>query len=67
MMKGFQRKMCPRCHFPQMKLWEELTNEEKFLAERLPLSKDFSLRERKRHCFCPRCWFEEIDCSSQIT
>ncbi len=59
-MKGFPEKMCPRCHFPQMKLWKELTDEEKFLAERLPLSATFTKRERETHLFCPRCWNETV-------
>ncbi len=64
-MKGFNEKTCPRCGATKMKRWEELTGEERFLVERLPPSKDFSLAERKRHCFCPRCWFEEIDQTPQ--
>jgi len=60
MMKGFQRKMCPKCHHPQMKLWEELTDEEKFLAERLPMSATFTRREREKHLFCTRCWQEVV-------
>ncbi len=64
-MKGFNQKMCPRCHFPQMKLWEELTDEEKFLAERLPMSTEFSIEERKQHLFCPRCWLETVDDAPQ--
>lgn len=59
-MKGFNRKMCQKCHFPQMKLWEELTDEEKFLAERLPMSAAFTRREREKHLYCPRCWQEVI-------
>ena len=59
-MKGFNENMCPKCHYPQMKRWEELSDEQKFLVERLPMSKDFSLAERKRHRFCPRCWFESL-------
>jgi len=65
-MKGFQTNICPRCGSPKMKRWEELTGEEKFLVERLPPSKDFSLPERKKHRFCPRCWFEAIDQPPQI-
>jgi len=65
-MKGFQTNTCPRCGSPKMKRWEELTGEEKFLVERLPASKDYSLAERKKHRFCPRCWFEAIDQTTQI-
>jgi ribosomal protein S27AE len=60
-MRDFEEKMCPRCHHAGMKRWEELTGDERFLVERLPASKDFSLEERKRHRFCPRCWFESVD------
>ncbi|MBA3692852.1 MAG: hypothetical protein H0W77_05350 [Acidobacteria bacterium] len=43
-----------------MKRWEELTDEEKFLAERLPMSATFTRREREKHTFCPRCWQEVV-------
>jgi len=55
-----QEKICPKCQFPSLKRWEELTDEQKFLVERLPLSATFSLEQRKRNLFCPRCWFEQI-------
>jgi hypothetical protein len=58
-MKGFQEKNCPKCHSPKMKTWNELNDEQKFLVERLPLNTEFSLEQRKKHCFCERCWFEE--------
>jgi len=57
-MKGFHENMCPQCHFPKLKKWNDLTDEEKFLAERLPLSATFTKQERKTHLFCPRCWNE---------
>jgi len=59
-MKGFDEKMCPKCHHPKMKSWEELSGEQKFLAERLPGSAEFSLEQRKKHRFCERCWFEDV-------
>jgi len=59
-MKGFDEKMCPKCHHPKMKMWEELSGEQKFLAERLPMSAEFPAEQRKKHRFCERCWFEEI-------
>ena len=43
-----------------MKSWDELTDDQKFLVERLPLSADFSIAERKKHRFCTRCFFEEV-------
>ena len=52
--------ICPRCHSPKMKDWESLSDEEKMLAERLPMSAEYSRETRKKHRFCTRCWFEEI-------
>lgn len=49
---------CPRCMLPGMKTWDQLTEEEQFLALRLPASADFTPEERKKHRFCTRCWFE---------
>jgi ribosomal protein L37E len=60
-MKGFQEKMCLKCGFSEMKEWENLTDEEKMLAERLPMSAEFARRERETHLFCPRCWHEEAE------
>lgn len=48
-----------------MERWTDLTDEEKFLAERLPMSSDFSAAEREKHFFCPCCWLEIIDDSPQ--
>ncbi len=59
-MKSFQEKICPKCHSPKLKNWQELTDEQKFLVERLPLNTNFTREERKKHRFCERCWFEEI-------
>jgi hypothetical protein len=52
-------KNCPKCHYPLMKSWEELNEEQKMLAERLPASAETSLAQRKKNLFCPRCWFEQ--------
>ena len=65
-MKGFYEKMCPKCHSPKMKTWEELTDEQKFLVERLPLNTDYTLEQRKKHRFCERCWFEEVQSNTEI-
>ena len=54
------QKSCPQCGSPKIKSWDELNDEQKFLVERLALSGDFTLSERKRHRFCTRCFFEEI-------
>jgi hypothetical protein len=55
-----QEKICPNCHYPQMKSWEELTADQKFVVERLPMSATLSLKQRKKNLFCPRCWHEQI-------
>ena len=65
-MKGFLFMKCLRCDYPQMKSWAELTDEEKFLAERLPLSAEFTRQERETHLFCPRCWHEETGKPSAV-
>lgn len=51
-------KKCPKCQSASMKAWSELTDEQKFLVERLPGNVDFTTDERKKHRFCTRCWFE---------
>lgn len=53
-------KICPRCLSPKLKSWDELTDEQKMLAERLPMSAEYTPKERKKHRFCTRCWFEEV-------
>ncbi|HEX8687583.1 MAG TPA: hypothetical protein VF654_13840 [Pyrinomonadaceae bacterium] len=51
---------CPRCAEGPLKAWNELSEEERELALRLPASADFTPAERaSRHLFCTRCWFEE--------
>jgi hypothetical protein len=64
-MKGLTNEnICPQCGAPKMKNWEDLTDEQKFLVERLPLNTDFTLKQRKKHRFCERCWFEDVDVKS---
>ncbi|MEO6590524.1 MAG: hypothetical protein ABIP06_14610 [Pyrinomonadaceae bacterium] len=50
---------CPNCGSPKMKAWNELTADENFMVQRLPLSNEFSKEERKRHRYCIRCFYEE--------
>jgi hypothetical protein len=52
--------ICPRCEAALLKEWDELSEEQKFLVERLPLNADFPLEQRKKHRFCERCWFEKV-------
>lgn len=54
-----QEKICPNCGASKMKTWEELTDEQKFLVERLPANTDYTPEQRKKHRFCERCFFEE--------
>lgn len=56
---------CPRCGSPKMKSWDELTEDQKFLIEKTPLSADFTLEERKKHRFCERCLFETPEKENQ--
>ena len=58
-------KICPNCGALKMKNWSDLTDEQKFLVERLPLNSEFSAEQRKKHRFCERCWFEEIQMQTE--
>ena len=60
-MKGFNEKMCPKCGSEKIKEWNDLTGEERFLVERLPMSAELTLEERKRHRWCVKCWYEFAD------
>ena len=60
-MKNLNSEICPRCQIGKLKTWSELSADERILAERLPASAEVSPEERKRHLFCPRCWFETDD------
>ncbi len=60
-MKGFNEKACPQCGSPKIKEWKDLNGEQKFLVERLPLSAEFSLEERKQNRWCVKCWYEFVD------
>ena len=53
------QKNCPQCGAAKMKSWDDLSDDQKFLIERTPLSADFSVEERKKHRFCTRCFYEE--------
>ena len=54
-------KICPHCQSSAMHSWHDLDDEEKMLVEKLPLSAEYTLSERKKHRFCTRCWFEDAD------
>jgi hypothetical protein len=45
-----------------MKFWAELTDEQRELVKRLPLTGSYSLEERQAtHRWCTRCWYEAVD------
>lgn len=57
-MKDLNREVCPRCGNQKLKSWTELTDDEKILVEKLPLSADFTKEERRRNRWCARCRHE---------
>jgi ribosomal protein S27AE len=61
-----QSQTCPQCGALKMKKWDELSDEQRFLVERLPLNTDFIIEQRKKHRFCERCWFEDFDSKTEI-
>lgn len=52
------QRFCPKCGSPKIKRWDELTDDERFLIERLPAPNNFSSEERRRNLFCARCFYE---------
>jgi ribosomal protein S27AE len=57
-MKDLNREVCPRCGNQKLKSWTELTDDEKKLVGKLPLSAEFTKEERRRNRWCARCWHE---------
>jgi hypothetical protein len=54
------RDICPQCHEEPLRAWDELTEDERMLVERLPGSAQAGLEERRRqHRWCKRCWYED--------
>ena len=52
---------CPRCDKRGLKSWSELTDEEREVVKRLPLSAGYPLEERQlKHRWCTRCWNEVV-------
>ena len=50
---------CPKCDYKKLKNWDELSEEEKMVVK--VKHSDFPIEQRKKHRFCVRCWFEEIE------
>ncbi len=59
-------KICPRCGSLKMKTWDDLTDDEQFLAKRLPMSADYTPAERKMHRYCTQCWFESCETGPRV-
>ncbi|MBC7796440.1 MAG: hypothetical protein H7Z37_06185 [Pyrinomonadaceae bacterium] len=57
-MNHLQSSVCQRCGYHKLKTWNELTDDEKILVEKLPFSASIDIDERRRHLFCPRCFHE---------
>ena len=50
---------CPRCAEGRMRTWQELTDDEREVAARLPGAADYRAAERETtHRWCTRCWYE---------
>jgi len=64
-MIALSEKTCPRCHSRDLKTWSELSPDDIILAERLPMSAEYTQKERKKHRICTRCWFEETKLETQ--
>lgn len=61
-MESFTPKyQCPKCGKARMKPWDELTDEQKFLVERLPEFSELPKRRLITFRFCTRCWFGAAD------
>lgn len=56
-----RENICPNCGAAKLKTWDELDFEQKIIVERLPASAEYSKAERKKHRFCTRCFFEEVE------
>jgi hypothetical protein len=58
--------ICPRCDAPKMRSWDQLSDQEKYLVERLPFFDDTPFTQRKKHRYCTRCWFQEQKTKNEI-
>jgi len=58
-------RSCPRCH-ELMRTWDELSDEERDVVNRLPASAEYASDERvATHLWCTRCWYEETGGTEQ--
>ncbi|HYJ48182.1 MAG TPA: hypothetical protein VEV81_16335 [Pyrinomonadaceae bacterium] len=55
-------RRCPRCGEGRLVGWNELNEEEREVANRLPAAADYSAAERRAtHRWCTNCWHEETE------
>lgn len=59
-MKDINNNRCSRCD-GTIQTWDELTDEQREVVNRLPASTDYTARERQTmHRWCTRCWAESV-------
>jgi len=57
MIRKIHETICPRCLVKGLRSWTELTPEERMVIERHPATALIPPELRKRHRFCPRCFY----------
>jgi hypothetical protein len=56
------KERCPRCHEGRLRGWDELSDEERMIVERMPEAVDYSQGERQAlHRWCSNCGYEETE------
>ena len=54
--------LCPRCHEGRLRVWRELSADQREVVRRLPAAAEYTSTEREvRHRWCTRCWHEATD------
>lgn len=54
-------KKCPRCYEGVLRGWNELSQDEQEMVNRLPGSAEYEAEEREAlHEWCTRCWHETV-------
>lgn len=56
-MKEILTRCCKNCGSQKFKTWDNLTDEEKFLIQRLPQNTETSIEQKKKQHFCKRCFY----------
>lgn len=61
-MNNQNRERCPRCGEGRLRRFDELSEEEREVARRLPASADYAASERHAtHGWCTKCWYEATE------